>query len=374
MPIATIPATPPHYSVNRVRVVDLPGLPLDDAVRGQAAYHLLSSEAVVRLALAHADTLGLPDSLRQSDRPEVRRALPLYVNDCLQAAEAGARATAEAIALRLGRNLAYILLTLHRGDACNRAARSEWTAAEWEIWRGIRHVWFGGGLMRGELGRRIVAHARALLDELGYGEALRLSITPFHGDMALLGAGRYGPAEARTLMAFDFGQTNVKRAKLTLTGGAITALDLLPSHPTAWVFRNDPTAAERYTGREVLAFVAEALCRGLEEAGVPGGDIMMSVAAYVDGGRLLGNGIYARMSLLGDDVRPLIAGAVRDHCGRAARVHPIHDGTAAAAVHACTMPACNSPAAVIVVGTALGIGFCPASDGDLRPVALDRRV
>ena len=43
-----LPTTPPHVSVNHIQIVDLPGLPIDDEVRGQRAYHLLSSRAVIR--------------------------------------------------------------------------------------------------------------------------------------------------------------------------------------------------------------------------------------------------------------------------------------------------------------------------------------
>jgi hypothetical protein len=99
---------------------------------------------------------------------------------------------------------------------------------------------------------------------------------------------------------------------------------------------------------------------------VPATDIMISIAAYVQGGRLLGNGIYAQMHFLADDIRPVLARAVFDRTGQPVRIHLIHDGTAAAAVHAGER---NS--AVIIVGTALGVGFPPAETNDLRPLRLD---
>jgi hypothetical protein len=34
-----IPETPGNASINRVMIVDLPGLPIDAEVRGQKAYH-----------------------------------------------------------------------------------------------------------------------------------------------------------------------------------------------------------------------------------------------------------------------------------------------------------------------------------------------
>ncbi len=60
----------------------------------------------------------------------------------------------------------------------------------------------------------------------------------------------------------------------------------------------------------------------------------MSIAAYVEGTRLMGNGIYARMSMLADDVPQLIAEHVAATCGWHPELTLIHDGTAAAATHA----------------------------------------
>jgi hypothetical protein len=66
----------------------------------------------------------------------------------------------------------------------------------------------------------------------------------------------------------------------------------------------------------------------------------------------------------------MLAEAVTDHTGRPCRVHMIHDGTAAAAAFA-GRPA----AAVIALGTALGVGFPPASAAGLRqwPVSAPSR-
>ncbi len=362
MPV--IPFTPPHVSVNRVRIMDLPGYTLEADVRGQAAYNLLSRDTVVRYALEQAQALRLPSFLLE-DSPAAYREIPMAVDRALSSPDFVTRAAAEHIAVRLGRNLAHILLTLHRGDACNRVVRSDWTSADWEKWSFIQKVWLGGGVLSGDLGGYLVTHAAALLAEWGYADVLSVQRTRYSGEMSLLGAGRYAPEAAQKVLCFDFGQTMVKRAWLNLEGGAITRLEILPSLPTDWLFRNDPTAALRYSGEEVLAFVADMLTRTAVETEFVDGDMLLSMAAYVEGGRLLGNGIYARMSMLGDDVRPLLEKAVHERCGLVCRISLIHDGTAAAALHA------GEPrAAVIIVGTALGVGFCPTDVSALRTYQL----
>ena len=409
MSATRIPTTPPTVSVNRVRIVDLPGLPVDDAVRGQAAYHLLSSEAVVTYALRHAAALGLAKAGLPASAagagvptvppeaglpappagagvptvppeaglpaspagagvptvpPAVRREIPRLIDARLHSDDAAARAAAHAIGRRLGRNLSFILLTLHRGDAVNRKARAEWTAADWDRWSRIRRIWLGGGVMSGDLGERMVEEARALLHELGYGEALQIEITPHRGALSLMGAARYLPAGPRHALAFDFGHTMVKRARFTLDGDTLVAAEHLPSVPTHWSHRNVPESAQRYAGEDVRDFVAGVVAQTLNEHPVDSDDLVLSVAAYVRGGRLLGNGIYARMSDAYADVRAALEAAVKARTGRAVRLLLIHDGTAAAALHAGT-----PHAAVIIVGTALGVGFPPAEIAGLLTLA-----
>jgi hypothetical protein len=363
----SIPFTPPHVSVNRVKIMDLPGLPVDDKVRGQMAYHLLSSLAVTRYARERAEALQLPAAFFQ-DTTQTRLELPRFVDGCLTSPHESVRAAAQAIGQRLGRNLGYILLTLYRGDAVNRAARPDWTAEDWEHWAKIERVWLGGGLMRGALGELIVRFARDCWAEYGYAGQPQVERSPYREMIAVLGAGRYLPASTRAALCLDFGQTTIKRACLEFADGVMVRarrfeslvrdVDELPTTATP-----GPEA-----GWKVLDVMAMAITRTLGEAvasGItPDADLMLSVAAYVQGGRLLGNGLYVSLNALTDDARPLLADAVRAQTGRAMRVHLIHDGTAA-----CTLYAGVPNAAVIVVGTALGIGFPPATDSDLRPLA-----
>jgi hypothetical protein len=363
----SIPFTPPHVSVNRVKIIDLPGLPVDDEVRGQMAYHLLSGLAVTCYARERAEALELP-AIFAYDTTQTRLELPRFVDGCLSSPHESVCAAARAIGERLGRNLGYILLTLHRGDAVNRAARPDWTTEDWKHWAKIERVWLGGGLMSGALGELIVQSARDCLAGHGYSGQLRVERSPYGEMMAVLGAGRYLPASTRAALCLDFGQTTIKRACLEFEDGAMVRVRRFESLvrdvdelPTTDMLGSD-------AGRKVLEVIAGAIAQTLDEtvaSGItPDADLMLSVAAYVQGGRLLGNGLYASLNALVDDARPLLADAVHAQTGQAGRVHLIHDGTAA-----CTLYAGVPDAAVIVVGTALGIGFPPATDSDLRPLA-----
>lgn len=363
-----IPATPPHVSLNRVQIVDLPGLPIDGQVCGQRAGHLLSSRAIIRYARERAEALRLPAAYA-GDTLQTRLELPRFVDACLNSPHEPARTAAQAIGRRLGRNLGHILLALHRGDAVNRAARSDWTAQDWERWARMERVWLGGGLMRGQPGELIVSHARAFLVEVGYEGRPQVARALHPGAVTLPGAGRYLPATTRHALCLDFGHTLVKRACLGFENGTLVRLYRYASLAAELDWINAPGDLNPVTGRRVLEWIADAVAQTWDESRadglVPDPDVMLGVAAYVRDGRLLGQGLYANLSTLADDARPLLAEAVRVRIGRAVRVHLIHDGTAAGAVYA------GAPhTAVILVGTALGIGFPPPDTCDLRPLAI----
>jgi hypothetical protein len=214
-----------------------------------------------------------------------------------------------------------------------------------------------------------VQHARSFLDETGYGADLDLAISPHRRAMTMLGAARYLPTESSDALVFDFGHTRAKRGCVRIENGVITELLELSPLPVdiPWLDTFPPHNPE--SGQEVLNFIStvvadtrtECLARGFD----PGPDLMLVVAAYVEGGRLLGNGLYANLNQLADDAHPLLEQAIRSRTKHNARAQLIHDGTAAAATHAGEL---NS--AVILVGTALGVGFPANNENDLRDLNL----
>ncbi|MCP4515068.1 MAG: hypothetical protein GY824_07570, partial [Delftia sp.] len=328
-----IPTLSPHNSLNRVQIVDLPGLPIDHQVRGQRAVDL-GNRVVARYARARAEALKLPAAFAQ-DNLETRLELPRFVDDCLRSPDETARAAAQAIGRRLGRNLGHILLTLQRGDAVNRAARPDWKAQDWDRWAKIQRVWLGGGLMSGRLGELMVEQAHALLLELGYQGRPQVALTLHPGDVTLLGAGRYLPPASRHTLCLDFGHTLVKRAGLDCEDGALVRLHRYASLPNQAAELDAPRGLGAVIGRWLLNFMANAVAQTWDQslaAGLPPGpDIMLCLACYTQGGRVLGRGLYFNLNALGDDVRLPLAEAIEARIGQPVRVHIIHDGSAASA-------------------------------------------
>jgi hypothetical protein len=345
----------------------LPGIPMDDEVRGQLAYHLASVFAITWYARARAADLALPEAYFH-DGADTRARLPRFIDESLYSENHRVRGAAEEVAGRIGRNLGHVLLALHRGDQVNREARADWTSADWERWSCVHRVVLAGGLTSGLLGETIRHSARNWLTEVGYGDVLRIEVSPYRGNTSLVGASRYLPPDAGLALCCDFGQTSVKRAIVSVHADAITEVTSLPAVPVAGAWHLHPDDDLVRAGRHYKAFVVEAICDGhalaLDQGKSLGPEIVMCVAAYVDGGQLLGNGAYATMRQLAIDARPMLGEAITARTGRICRVHLIHDGTAAAAAYA------GQPdTAMIALGTALGVGFPPATDEGLRTVA-----
>lgn len=372
--------TPPSASLNRVQIVDLPGLPLDETVRGQRGDELISNRALMALAAPHAAALGLdladllpvlPHLTRS--KAQVRRDAARVVGCALTADEPAARVAAREIVTRLGRNLGWLLIALHRGDAINRAVRPDWQAADWERWAAIRTVSLGGGLSADALGETIAASARGLLDELGCNIAVRLS--PYRDLVALVGAARTLPRppdepDQRTVLGFDFGQTLAKRAVLHYAAGALMDVAALPPLLAEWADIYPAEEDDAALGRSVLAYVTGVIAQTAAEQPQAEPVALVSVAAYLQGGRLAGNGPFASIHAAAGD-RPaaqILGEAASRRAGHVFTVEPIHDGTAASLAHA------GAPSsAVIMLGTALGVGFPPVSEEGLRVAHLVSR-
>ena len=90
----------------------------------------------------------------------------------------GARAVAEAIA----DDIADILWTLRRGGG--PAVRPDWTAAQWEYWRGVDSFCLAGGLLSGRLGEIVVDRVRLACAGRGLGGA-RVRLAPHPGLVSL---------------------------------------------------------------------------------------------------------------------------------------------------------------------------------------------
>ncbi len=343
-------------SLNRARLVELPGVAGVEGLLGRSASELLSAAAVTSLVRAAAGRLAL-----DPDAPALLRAFNAVFD------EPQTRPAALVVAEEVGRRLGALLLMLWRGDAANRAARPEWDDAHWAFWQTVQRVVVGGGLLAGRLGEAAVPAAAAFLAVAGC--PIGVERSPYGDAIALVGLARHAPAGAAHMLLFDFGHTAVKRGLATYRRGRLIDLARPPSLPPpcedGWPAHAGPQWArqrwERMAAAIAAAWAAEvAPGRGERVA------LGLCLASHLQDGHPIGRdrGCYTALGELAPHLATFLRDDLRARLGRFRSLALLHDGLAAASTRA------GEPHTVVLtLGTAIGAGY-PLGEVELRPVRL----
>ena len=262
---------------------------------------------------------------------------PLLVLDrALTAGEAWAQGVAEAWVDAL----AHLLGTLRTPTATDRQARAEWAGADWARWEAARRVVLCGGVVAGELGSRASDDPRLRV------HGAEVAVDPARAPLRGLATGLGDDAA----LVLDLGHSSIKAAPVrhgTLGPTVRVAVPWRPFDTSTW-----PTPAA------VLDLVADASRRALPEEHARGRlPVRVAVANYVVDGRLDEDETYGTLARTGEDPRGVLADALSTRLGRTVEVDLlVNDGAAAALSVGSHRPA----AAVISIGTSLGLGFVDA--------------
>jgi len=350
-------ANAPARSLNRARLVALPGVAGVAPWLGRSASELLSKRAVTALVRDAAGPLALDPGAS-----DLLRAFDAAFD------EPATRPVALAVAEEVGRRLGALLLMLWRGDAANRAARPEWDEAHWTYWAKVERVVIGGGLLAGRLGEAAVPVAAAVL--AGGGCPIAVERSPYGAAIALVGLARHAPADAEAMLLFDFGHTAVKCGLATYDDGTLTGIVTLPPLP--------PPCEEdwyEHTGLEWARSrwaVMSALIADAWAAMVPPGAgervaIGLSLASHLQDGHPIGQdrGCYTALKELSPHLATFVRDELAARLGLFRALALLHDGLAAASTHAD-----EAQTVVLTLGTAIGVGYAPEEVG-LRPVKAD---
>lgn len=345
----------PLASLNRRVVIPLPGIDLDWA--GKTGWELCSTPALTRLVQSRAPELGLETT--PSDD------LPLRLNDLLDSADDGVRSAARWIAETHGRRFGCLIASILLSPARLSAPPSGWEEAYLGHWRAeVRQIVLGGGLANGRLGELTAAAAEMALHACGItGLSLRAAAYPSY--LPLIGVARsIAPGSWRTAAVADFGGTWAK-CGLAFFGadGVLEALRILP--PVSIAAFTSPGKTS-----QLAAAMAAILAETVQAAGAQADlspHVVGSVAAYVVDGQPVQPteraGPYSWLREISADLCGWFSACIAETCGRPVRFHFAHDCDAAAASQAG-----QEKTAVIMLGSALGVGFAPPAT-QLRPIA-----
>ena len=352
-----------NTSLNRLQVIDLPDIQLDPEVKGKRGLRLMSADNLIETIKKESSFLNLD----LENIPDVK--LPIYLNKALESVNLKVRLTAENIARRLGRNLAFILLTLKRGDRVNRDARSDWEDEHWDYWRQVENIVFVGGLCSGSLGQRLKYYIDKLFQETETPQ-YKIKFAKNPSLIPMIGAARHAPKKCSKLLVFDFGQTLIKRGLANFENDKLNKIIQLSSleskHVEEIEFRNEneeKKEAERLE-KYIIKTISETWKEVATKYSKPCSTISVSIANDLIEGRFFGGG-YGKLGLLSDNLQQKIADAVSTQIDRKIEISFIHDGTAAADAYAET-----DNSVLLSFGTAIGVGF-PIKKSGLRSVSED---
>lgn len=328
----------PDISMNRIVVMHAPDL--TDEFKGKTSYQLFS-----RKYLALGIEQNMPDLMTHPD--------PIPVFDTLIAQnDPRALKLADQFALRFF----WFVHTLKFPHPENQKARTNWDESYWQFFAGIKQFIFGGGLMRGNIGKHVIAYTQKRL-----GDACKLTISPYAPILSTLGAARHVTVDARKALIFDFGETAIKRAIATYENGILTHMRVLPTVP-----------APPFTGESQPHMVGDYMVNVITTSWREFADdqtalmIPASISTYLNGQNPFGDIFYGAILALSTPDTPtniVLSRRVSEQIGHDVTIYLVHDGTSAGRVYV------GEPDTVVITsGTAFGIGFTVYNE-PLRPIS-----
>lgn len=347
-------------SLNRARIVTLPGVTVEAGIIGQTGYDLVSAQALRQEVARWAAPLNLDETA-----PDLLVQFEHYF------ADPDTQALARQIAHAYGRKLGFLLLMLKRGDPENRAARPEWNEAHWQFWQSITTIIIGGGRLAGQLGRYALPAAQEVLNQNGQVEVTVIR-SPYAAYLPLVGLARTAPPQTPAMLVFDFGHTSIKRAVAQYDQDRVIALHLLPAVPTVCP---DPSVADRSIDQvqqqwQQMLTLMEDTWREVMSRWGHIRSLGISLACYLLKGHPSprDRGCYGSLQVLSPHLATFMQDQIINRFQEEAQVVLVHDGTAAALVYAG-----QTQSVVLTLGTAIGNGFPPPAEG-YRPLAADFRM
>lgn len=336
-------------SINKMIIARVPVKGVDDSIEGKAVSQFFSTKAIVDEVLLNRERLRISEDIP-------RAKLPFMLMGCLESSDEQVCECAKEIAVKFGKRLGIILLTLKTGLPENRAIRESWSDAHWEYWKNIENIIAVGGLTSGEFGKLLVATAQEVCSIDGT-PAYKIIIFENAYNTGVIGCARLLENPDGTNLLMDFGQTNMKRSIVKRENSEIVSIENLPLIPSKYMDWNVEDDDEKYhqavlLHRHIMQAVLDAYWNA-ERKGRVNPEIVISIASYIHNGVLDENrGGYAKLCVLYKNYGEYLSEELSSVLKTQVKVTLVHDGTAVAL---CFADYKNS--VCVTLGTFVGVGF-----------------
>jgi len=338
----------PLASLNKRRFIDLPGI--DREWVGKTGWEYASTPALVQAIQPHVQDLG------------IENAEPERLNSVLVHGDRSARDLAVSIAAEHGRRLGYLIASIRLSPQGLTDPMVPWEQAYLQHWREhVRTIVLGGGRANGRLGEIICSTAQRALDLCGL-QDLVLEMSEYPSYLPLIGLARSVPkGTPGAVVVTDFGSSRTKRGLAIYQGEQVHRLRVLPTRDIeTWRAKEHPA----HLATQMMAILSDTVGEADQDTALAP-QILCSVAAYVEEGApmQLDGGSYTSLHRAHPDVRHWFSQQLSQARGTPVQVTFYHDCCIAARALAGRLRT-----AVVMMGTALGVGFVPPADG-IRPIS-----
>lgn len=336
-------------SLNRLVIAKVPVDGIDDSIEGKAVSQIFSTGVIVDEVEQKREALKISESVP-------REKLPFWLMECFNSNDEAVKNCAEEIAVKFGKRLGIILLTLKTGLPENKAVREGWSDSHWEYWQNTENIIAVGGLTSGEFGRVLVNTAQEVCTLNGK-PAYNIIIFENAYNTGVIGCARILENTDGINLLMDFGQTNMKRSIVKREKSEIIYIENLPLVPSKYMQWEieDPDEKRRQAvllHRHIMEAIVDAYCSA-ERKGKVNPEIVISIASYTHNGILDENrGGYAKLSVLYKNYGEYLSEELSSVLKTQVNVKLVHDGTAVAL---CFADYKNS--ICITLGTFVGVGF-----------------
>jgi hypothetical protein len=287
---------------------------------------------------------------------------PECLNALLASPDEPIRRIAESIAAQYGRRLGYLIASIMLSPRGLTSPIVRWEKAYLQHWKQkVEDIVLGGGLSNGRFGELIRPVAEGVLVQCGI-RGLRIHVSRYPSYLPLIGMARSAPKGIQgSVVVTDFGGTKGKRGLTFFKDHVLYRLQVLPSHDVA-AFTHPGKTTE--LAHKMVASIAETI--GEADPSTPlAPNVLCSVAAYVQGGQPIrvDRGGYYALHRISPDLCAWFSQQIGQATGKTVQIEFYHDCDVAARALAG-----RSNTAVLMLGSALGVGFVPPGEG-YRPVS-----
>ncbi len=322
----------PIASINSVYVEDV------------LASDLFRPELIVNEIEKNRDFLGFSSDIRNDN-------ILFEFNFALSNQSIDIKNKAYEIAVSFGEKLARVISTLKDPSDKSILNRPSWEQLHWDYWKGVKKIYFVGGLTSPIL---ISIFYNQIKKELKKRKIKDLKISFIEGSVDLGTKGLSSLVGNGEYLLFDFGQTNVKRRHILKKGNDIVIDSVLLPVKSNFLFHKHINEEElRTIAKELDNFIINTIIDTMNIVNYNGNKILVGIANYVNDGKIYKDrGGYGKLAFIKGNYEAYLSNQISQLLNREITIKLYHD-TSAMALNFKN----RKRSAVISLGTAFGIAF-----------------